>query len=146
MVRWFWWVLNGRSLKKQSEIYHKRILNCDFFLSNIKLNVVQSLDYLGFVLNTNLDFNPFAIDKFKKVQKSFFSASFLLNKMSLITSSLKSFIFKTFCLSQFTYGLENITLDSKTLNINQNNLIRQMFNLKSNCNMSGILKFSVFLK
>ncbi|RNA14553.1 hypothetical protein BpHYR1_003744 [Brachionus plicatilis] len=46
--------------------------------------------------------------------------------MSHVSPSLKSFIYKTFCLPQFTYGLENLTLDNKTLkilNIYQNNLI-----------------------
>ena len=107
------------------------------------MDFVPSIEYLGFVINSNLDFNPFAIDKYKQVQKSFYSASFLLNKLSHVSHSLKSFIYKTFCLSQFTYGLENLTLDNKTiktLNVNQNNLVRQMFNLRSNCHMSGILK------
>ncbi|RNA17771.1 hypothetical protein BpHYR1_049432 [Brachionus plicatilis] len=53
------------------------------------------------------------------------------------------FYLQTYCLSQFTYGLGTVTLNSKTneyLNIAQNNLLRQMIELKSRCHMSNILK------
>ena len=52
-------------------------------------------------------------------------------------------MYKTFCLSQFTYGIESITLQSNTrdyLNTSQNNLIRQFIGLKSHCHISNVLK------
>lgn len=48
-----------------------------------------------------------------------------------------------------TYGLGIVTLNQtsiNTLNINQNNLVRQMFNLRYTCHMSDVLKVLKILK
>jgi hypothetical protein len=58
-----------------------------------------------------------------------------------VSPELKSFLYKTYCLSQFTYGLETATLKAttiQTLNIAQNNLIRQIIGLQKNCHMTDI--------
>ncbi|RNA34388.1 hypothetical protein BpHYR1_042169 [Brachionus plicatilis] len=59
-----------------------------------------------------------------------------------ISPFLQAFIYKTYCLSQFTYGLETLTLNKSTrnyLNISQNNLIRQILVLKPRCHMTSVL-------
>jgi hypothetical protein len=84
-----------------------------------------------------------ARDKFKKVNKSVFSLSYLGLSPKGISASLKSFIYKTYCLSQFTYALETTTLNKSTrnfLNVTQNNIIRQILGLKKFCHMSNVLK------
>ena len=56
---------------------------------------------------------------------------------------LKSFLYKTYCLSQFTFALETTTLNQKSidfLNVSQNNLIRYMLNLKSRSIMTTLLR------
>ena len=71
-----------------------------------------------------------------------FSLSFLGLKPSGISPFLQSFIYKTYCLSQFTYALEKTTLLKGTrdyLNISQNNLIRQIIGLPKTCHMTRLL-------
>ena len=80
----------------------------------------------------NLDFDSIANEKFKNVQKAIFSLDYLGLKPFGISPTLQAFIYKTYCLSQFTYALETTTLIKKTreyLNINQNNLIRMIIGL-----------------
>jgi hypothetical protein len=90
-----------------------------------------------------LSFNDHAIEKFVEVQKSVFSLSFLGLQPGALSPQLQSFIYKTYCLSQFTYGLETSVLNKDTrdyLNICQNNLLRQILGLHKYCHMSNILK------
>ncbi len=53
----------------------------------------------------------------------------------------QSFIYKTFCLSKFTYAIELISINSTTikkLNIMQNSLIRLVLGLNKYAHMSDI--------
>ena len=53
------------------------------------------------------------------------------------------FIYKTYCLSQFTYALETTVINKETrdyINICQNNIIRQILGIHKLCHMSKILK------
>ena len=112
-------------------------------LNNKPLTFSNSLKYLGIEINNNFDPNITAIEKFKKVQKSIFSLSFLGLRPNKISPFLQSSIFKTFCLSQFTYALETTTLNQKTrnyLNICQNNLIRQLLKLNKFCHITEVLQ------
>jgi hypothetical protein len=99
--------------------------------------------YLGVKINNKLNFNDHAIEKFVEVQKSVFSLSFLGLQPRALSPQLQSFIYKTYSLSQFTYGLETSVLNKDTrdyLNICQNNLLRQILGLHKYCHMSNILK------
>ena len=84
-----------------------------FYLNHQLIPKIDKLKYLGVFIDKNLDFDTIAIDKFNNVQKSIFSLSFLGLKPSNISPFLQSFIYKTFCLSQFTYVLETTTLFKK---------------------------------
>ena len=59
---------------------------------------------------------------------------------------LKAFIYKAYCLTQFSYALETTTLKKETrnvrnvLNVAQNTLIRQMIGLNKFCHMKNILQ------
>ncbi len=79
--------------------------------------------------------------KINKVQSTLFSISYLGLKNKEIKPFLKAFLYKTYCLSQFTYALETTTLNQTTidaLNISQNNLIRYMLGLRSRSRMTSL--------
>ena len=109
----------------------------------IKIPKANTFTYLGVTINSDLNFNDNALNKFKNTQKSVFSLSFIglsPNSIPLISSLL---FYKTFCLSQFSYSIETTVINGKTrsyLNTCQNNLIRLMLGLNKFCHMSRILK------
>jgi hypothetical protein len=114
-----------------------------FYINNNLIPKVDEIIYLGVKINNKLNFNDHAIEKFAEVQKSVFSLSFLGLQPGALSPQLQSFIYKTYCLSQFTYGLETSVLNKDTrdyLNICQNNLLRQILGLHKYCHMSNILK------
>jgi len=122
-----------------SSMFDKRY----FSLNNSILNEVNEIEYLGFIINSKLDSNEIACKKFRNIQKSIFSLSFLGLKPNSINPKLQAFIYKTYCLSTFTYGLENMTLNAMSkdfLNVSQNKCLRQIVGLKKFCRMSNILK------
>ena len=115
----------------------------EFFLGKTKIDHSDKIKYLGIEIPNNLDFDLLAREKFKRVSKSIFSLSYLGLSPKGISPFLKAFLYKTFCLSQFTYSLETNVLSTKTkdfLNIKQNNIFRQLLSLKKFCHMSKILK------
>ena len=117
--------------------------NSNHFIKKNRIPIVDKFTYLGVVIDKNLDFNTNSISKFGNVQKAIFAISYLGLYQNSISPHLQAFIYKTYCLSQFTYGLETTVLNKKTrdyLNVSQNNLIRQIIGLKSRCHMSEILK------
>ena len=117
--------------------------NTTFFINKNEISKVDEITYLGVKINKNLNFNENAIQKFTEVQKSVFSLSFLGLQPKSISPKLQSFIYKTYCLSQFTYALETSVLNNNTrkyLNVCQNNLLRQILGLHKYCHMSNILK------
>ena len=90
-----------------------------------------------------MEFDNLACEKFKRVRSSIFSLSFIGLKPNTISPFLQSFIYKTYCLSNFTYALETTYLKTKTLNflnICQNDCIRQIIGLRKYSHISNILK------
>jgi hypothetical protein len=115
----------------------------EFNLCDLPLNESDCLDYLGIKINNKLDFETISKEKFLKVQKSIFSLSYLGLTPKGVSPALKSFLYKTYCLSQFTYGLETTTLKANTrdfLNVSQNNLIKQFLGISKYSSMTNILK------
>ena len=116
--------------------------NNKFYINGTLLPKTDKIKYLGVEIDSKLNFDLTATEKFKNVQKSIFSMSFLGLSPMGVTPFLQSFIYKTYCLSQFTYALETSTLRQKTrdyLNVCQNNIIRQTIGLNKFCHMSHIL-------
>ena len=138
------WRIKFNPIKSQLISFGKQYSShCNFYLNNNLINSVENIDYLGVNINENLESDSYMCDKFKNVQKSVFSLSFLGLKPMGVSPNLQSFIYKTYCLSTFTYGLETTTLLKTTrdyLNICQNNLIRQIVGLRKYCRMSNIRK------
>ena len=77
----------------------------NFNISNTLIPNDNHITYLGVKNDINLDFKDLAIEKFKNVQRSVCSLSFLGLKLRAILPKLQGFILKIFCLSQFTYSL-----------------------------------------
>jgi hypothetical protein len=116
--------------------------DCSLSLSNIKIKRVDSINYLGYKLNYNLDCNQEVMESFKIVKNSFFSLYTLGMRPNGLNPFVQSFIYKTFCLSKFLYGLEVTSLNKttlKNLNVEQNMLIRYAIGLHKNCHMSDLL-------
>lgn len=114
-----------------------------FYLNNILIPKVDSIIYLGVKIDNKMNFSGTSTEKFGNVQKAVYSLSFLGLKPNSISPQLQSFVYKTYCLSQFTYGLETTVLNCETrnyLNICQNNILRQILGLHKFCHMSNILK------
>ena len=138
------WKIKFNSNKSNVIEFGKQFFNnYEFYLNKQIIPKVEKLKYLGVFIDKNLDFDLLATEKFLNVQKSIFSLSFLGLKPFGISPFLQSFIYKTYCLSQFTYALETTTLLKGTrdyLNISQNNLIRQIIGLPKTCHMTRLLK------
>ena len=137
------WKIKFNSNKSNVIEFGKQFYNnYEFYLNKQIIPKVEKLKYLGVFIDKNLDFDLLATEKFLNVQKSIFSLSFLGLKPFGISPFLQSFIYKTYCLSQFTYALETTTLLKGTrdyLNISQNNLIRQIIGLPKTCHMTRLL-------
>ena len=117
--------------------------NSNFYLNNKIIPKTDRIIYLGVIIDNKFNFNNITIEKFSNVQKAIYSLSFLGLRPCSISPHLQSFIYKTYCLSQFTYGLETTVLNKETrdyLNIAQNNILRQVLGVHKYCHMSNILK------
>ena len=115
----------------------------EFRLGSQVLAYSKEIKYLGIIIDENLDFNRQYINKFNKVQKTVFSLKYLGLKTNSISPFLQSFIYKTYCLSTFTYGFENATINKSArdeINVKQNNLIRQILGMKKFSHISKTLK------
>ena len=138
------WKIKFNSQKSNIIEFGKQFFEfSEFYMNGMSIPKVEKLKYLGVFIDKNLDFNFLASEKFKNVQKSIFSLSFLGLKPSGLSPFLQAFIYKTYCLSQFTYALETTTLLKGTrddLNVSQNNLIRIILGLPKTCHISKILK------
>ena len=67
-------------------------LERSFLLNGLPLTPSDTIEYLGVEINSNFDFDSTSINKFKKVQKSIFSLSFIGLKPYGISPLLQSFI------------------------------------------------------
>ena len=138
------WHLKFNPLKSHIISFGKSIFTKqDFFLNQKVLTETDNIKYLGTILNSSLDFDALAMEKFKKVKNSIFALSFIGLKPNTICPFLQSFIYKTFCLSTFTYALEATTLKTKTmnyLNICQNDCICRFLGISRYSHMSNVLK------
>lgn len=117
--------------------------NNNFILNGLPLVETDKIIYLGIEINNTLVSDASFIEKFKKVQKTTFSLSFIGMKPLGVSPLLQSFLYKTYCLSTFTYGLETTSLLKKTrdyLNIAQNDLIRNFIGIGKYSHMTNLLK------
>ena len=137
------WLIKFNPHKSNIIEFGKQIIQNNIFkIGDNKIPIVDEIIYLGITLNKNLNFDTISREKFKNVQKSIFSLSFLGLKPKAISPFLQAFIYKTYCLSLYTYSLETTALTKDTrnfINTAQNNLIRQIIGLSFSCHISKIL-------
>ena len=137
------WLIKFNALKsKIIEFGPQIITNNSFQLNGNEIPIVEEIIYLGVVLNKKLNFDNISRENFKKVQKSVFSLSFLGLKPKAISPFFQAFIYKTYCLSLYSYSLETTALTKESRNVintAQNNLIRQILGLNFSCHISKIL-------
>ncbi len=108
------WRIKFNPLKSNIiEFGKQRFPDNKFTLNGLPLPKTNTFKYLGVEFDKSLDFDLGSINKFKNVQKSIFSLSFLGLKPLGVSPFLQSFLYKTYCLSQFTYALETTTLKKK---------------------------------
>jgi hypothetical protein len=129
------------------------ILNCskdfinnneiELYLSNAKLKVVEEIKYLGMFINRSLNYDLSIRNRFKSVQKAFYSLFDFGLKPNGLPPNQQAFLYKTYCLSKATYALGCIRIKNttiKTLKIIQNSLIRFSLGLPKFSHTSLVLK------
>ena len=137
------WKIKFNASKSNIINFGEPLFKSDFFLNRTTLNETENIEYLGIKINNKFEFDKLSQEKFLNVQKSIFSLSYLGLTPKGVSPALKAFLYKTYCLSQFTYGLETTTLKAETrdfLNTSQNNLIRQFIGIDKFSHMTNILK------
>jgi len=103
----------------------------DFRLKGISLPTVDSFLYLGLPVSKTTKFDFFD-EKFRKVEKAFYSLNGLGCKPQNLSPFSIGFIYKQYCQSIFSYGLECMYLPAykqNEYNIRQNILIKQSIGL-----------------
>ena len=118
-----------------------------FFLNGKKIEYTDNFKYLGLEFTYNLDMASFFVKKFQGVSNSFYSLNSFGFKCDGVNPFLQVFIYKSFCLSRILYSLEIMTLNKKTLktlNINQNNIIRYFTGLSRNSHITILTKILKF--
>ena len=115
----------------------------DLFINSNKINVVESSKYLGLIINKNNDGNEPTLDKYRCVEKSFFSLNSFGIKPPGINPFMKAFIYNSYCLPKCTYGMGIFNLSKKTIktiNVAQNNLFRYALGIPYKTHISLIMK------
>ena len=81
-------------------------------------------------------------EKFSKVEKAFYSLRGIGCKFGMLSPGSIAFIYKQYCQSICTYGMETLYLDNSflnSLNVRQNILINNAIGLESRCKTSELL-------
>jgi hypothetical protein len=97
-----------------------------FSINGEKLKTVDSKEISGFIFYSDMGkSNKFILNKFNLVRSTLFSLHSIGMKPLGFGMFLHAFLYKTFCLSKFLYGMENMALTDSTsnnLNTMQNSL------------------------
>jgi hypothetical protein len=124
------WGINFSGSKSKFIVFGTQRLNDSILiLKNLKLELAETIKFLGIFFNYKLDFSKFILEKFQSVRNSFFSLNSCGLRPHGINPHLQSYFYKTFCLSKLVYGLEFMNLNSctiKNLDQQQNSLIKYM--------------------
>jgi hypothetical protein len=127
------WKLEFNAKKSVYMSVGKNFENFSFEIKGKKLPVVEEFTYLGLPIKKKNEYTEFFDAKFRKVEKSFYSLYGLGCRPKYLHPKSTAFVYKQYCQSTFTYGLECLYLPSQ--NINQYN-IRQNIMLKQSIGLS----------
>jgi hypothetical protein len=103
-----------------------------FEINGNTLKKVDNFIYLGLPIDKSPNKTKYFDEKFKKVERSFYSLYGLGCKPKHLSPRSIGFVYKQFCQSIFRYGLECIHLPSYKINeynTRQNNMIKQAIGL-----------------
>jgi hypothetical protein len=112
-------------------------------MNNIPLEKSQGFIYLGLPIGNRKYKNEFLENRFKKVEKSFYSLYSLGCKPYALDPKTIGTIYKIFCQSIFKYGLEMIYMSTK---MQKNFNTRQSLLLKNSLSISKYSKTKPLLK
>jgi hypothetical protein len=79
----------------------KKVNKFNLLLNGLPLSYSNNIRYLGIEFINNLEFSDFFIGKFLTVFNAFFSLNSFGFKQGGINPFLQSFIYKSFCISQY---------------------------------------------
>jgi hypothetical protein len=88
-----------------------------FYLNSREINRVDNVIHLGLPIGSREYRNNYLKEKFKKVERSFYSLYSLGCKPNELNPFKISEIYKTFCQSILLYGLEIFNFSNGTINI-----------------------------
>lgn len=114
-----------------------------FSLNGGRLRTAENLEYLGLPIGDREFVEKFMEDRFKSVEKTFFSIKKIGLHKGMVDPFCLSFIYKQFCQSAFLYGLEVIHLNKKLLRhfeSRQGVLIKLALNLSKYSRTSPLLE------
>jgi hypothetical protein len=103
-----------------------------FGINGVELPSVENFVYLGLPLSRESSNSGFFEDKFKKVERAFYSLYGLGCKPRHLSPSSIGFIYKQYCQSIIRYGLECLYLPEykiKEFNVRQNIMLKQAIGL-----------------
>jgi hypothetical protein len=105
----------------------------NFSLNCLQIPNVQNFEYLGLPIGDNEFISNYIEEKWKKVERSFYSLYGLGCKPKMASLDLIGFLYKQFCQSIFRYHLDVVFIGEKKLNeydIRQNLLLKRAFSIK----------------
>jgi hypothetical protein len=106
-----------------------------FYILGKQIDYVNEFIYLGLPIGDRLYVNGYWENKFKAVEKAFFSIRNIGLHNEYMDPMCLSFIFRQYCQSIFQYGLELITINRQTL---------KQFETRQNMLIKNFLKLSKF--
>ena len=98
--------------------------------------------YLGMPIGTHEFAMMHFRNKFKKVEKAFYSLRGVGCKVGLLSPKSMAFIYKQYCQAICKFGMECIYIDEKTLgefNVRQNMLLKTAVGIDSRCRTKPLL-------
>jgi hypothetical protein len=119
------------------------IQNVEISLNGQRLKKVNFLDHLGLPVGNTSEMESRFKEKFKKVERSYYSLYELGCRPNGLSPSVCAQIYNRYCQSIFYYGLEIAALNKKTiksLNIRQNILLKNSFGLSKFSRSSALLE------
>ncbi|RNA17767.1 RNA-directed DNA polymerase from mobile element jockey-like, partial [Brachionus plicatilis] len=121
--------------KSASLTMTKSGVNCQekFVIENVQLSNVDGFEYLGLPFGSSSFISDFIEEKWRKVEKSFYSLYGLGCKPMVSNPYLIGFLFKQLCQSIFRHVLDNILIPNSMLSeldTRQSLLLKKIIGLK----------------
>lgn len=130
-------------IKSYFMCFGHNILDNNIQMNGVKIPFKKESLYLGFPIGEKKFIQEFFENKFKKVEKSFYSLYTLGCRPYGLNPKTIAFIYKQYCQSIFKYGLEFGHLTKKALedfNIRQNILIKRSIGLNKYSRTTPLFK------